>query len=294
MTTDIADELEVEYEYDSDDLVSDQEEVYSDDEDEEDSSPAPSRQDPRVVQLATDLEAANAKIADLNQRLGDAVRISGERLKQRDEEINEWLEKLPEWHESEARAAHDEGFAEGVASVEDRLLDLLQAEEQAEYLKSKRLNPTKPSPRPVAPLDLKRTTAPSDATEDVKGLVQQFTALGVPLDQIEQTSAESVVKSGGKWLADTKLANDERISALEARIEGKVREDSGATRVSSGAGGAPRVATSNDQKRLADIDSRLKVLRGRGDLNGATPLLKEKRDIEARLARARQQARRAV
>lgn len=284
--TSTATEFDVEFDEDSDDESPDYEDIEFDDEEDEDNvSPVARRQD-SVAQLEAELVAAQKEIADYKQRLGDAIRVGGERLKAKDKEIEEWLEKIPSWHESEVEDAKREAFEEGVRSVEERLLPLLHTEEKTEYLLDQRTRPAvKVSPRKDTPqLDFTRKASSSDATEDVHALVRQFTALGVPLDQIEQTSAEAVVKSGGKYLADQRSAAEEQ---ARNRSESQEREDSGATRVSSGTGASPRPTASADQRRLNEVNTQLKALRGRGLSPTASKLLAEKKTLEARLNAAR-------
>jgi hypothetical protein len=261
---------------------------YDDEEEESTGSPPPRQSNSQASQaLQAEIDSYKTKVSELEDRLGNALRVHGERLKERDREIDEWLENVTRWHESEMVSARQGAFEEGARSVEKRLLPMLGPEEKADYLEDVRIKPVTVSPQPIVPLDTKRKNSTSDATEDVHALVEQFIASGVPIDRLEQTSAEAVVRSGTGYLVNRTSEIEERLTALDQKLEGRVREESGATRVSSGTGGGVRLTVSGDQKRLEEIAKQLKVMRGRGNLDAATKLLNEKKQIEARLAEAR-------
>jgi hypothetical protein len=288
MTTlqmELEDELEYE-EYDDSDLEVTDEVTYEDDED--DSQPR-ARGDVSG-QLQAELTAAVKEIETLKTRLGDALRKGGERLKKKDEEIEEWLENIQRWQESELERVHHEAFEEGQKAVERALFPRLMSEDKAAYLEEVRLSPVKPSPasspRPVQPLDTRRRSSSSDADEEaIHEMIEHFTAQGVPVDKLEQTSATAVVSSGTKYLAGQVASLAEKVSDIDSKLDSRNREASGATRVSSGASSSARPVRLNDEKRLEQIESELKRLRGRGSMERAAPLLRERAAIRQRLAR---------
>jgi hypothetical protein len=228
------------------------------------------------------------QVDDLNKRLGDNIRINGERLKEIQDEVNAWYENIRQWAENEIRVAREEAFAEGVKSVEDNLLPLLGVEEKAEYFDTVRRNPPKISPRPVQqqqPVPNRRVVDSSlsnltDTATTVAAEVKRFTALGVPLSELDQSSAESVIETGSKWLASRTSTLEERISNLEGRL---MRDATGATKVSTGAGVTRPAGTSALEKELQEINRQLAEARKRHQVDRAAPLLKRKREIESLL-----------
>lgn len=274
-----------------DDLESDEEVPYEDDEDdveeeELEESPQTRQQPNQVAQLRAKVADQEAEIADLKKRLGNATEKLGKRLQDKDREIEEWLEKINPWHEAEVQTAYRDGFEEGQRTVETRLLSRLGVEDKAAYLEEVRKAQPQASPRTVVQLDTRRQPSSSDANEDINELVQEFIEQGVPLDQLEQTSAKAVVASGTKWLR-THLAQNESEEEEAPRVrETRQREESGAARVSSGGGATARPTRSSDTKRLEQINAQLRTIRGKGNrVDEATQLLKEKKQLEARLAR---------
>ena len=77
--------------------------VNEENEDELESQPAGTRV--RAVpsaDSAAETASLKAKNADLESRLGNALRVHGEKLKAKDQEIEEWLENVQKWHVEEA------------------------------------------------------------------------------------------------------------------------------------------------------------------------------------------------
>lgn len=284
-------ELEDEFESEFDDEDDNLEELVSDDEDDQDDEETAARQgsrnrnrpDPTAV-LKSELAATKADLADYKKRLGDQVRISGERLKERDAELDTWFGNADTWLQTEAAKQYHAGYEQGKKDVENDLLDRLMPDEKSDYLVAERRNPrTPPQPNIPAIQNNRKQRMSQTATEDLSDIVAEFTAQGVPLDEIDQTSAKAVVSSGTKWLresAKTEVAQTER----------RVRDESGATRVSSGGGGV-RNGQSADQKALAEINQRLKELRGKPGADRRAPqLLKQKKTLESRINASRRAA----
>jgi hypothetical protein len=276
------DDLELE-DYESDDEVTyedDDEDLEEPEEEELEQSPRRNQSPNQIAQLRATISELQAENKDLNKRLGNATEQLGKRLKAQKRENEEWLERIKVWHEAEMEAQAAEAFAEGVASVEKRLLPLLGVEEKAEYLEDARLNQVRPSPRPVQPLVTSKPQSSSDADDDINDLVEAFVAQGVPVDQLEQSSAKAVAASAAKFFKAQAEAEAE-----EKRQE--LRNRDGRARVSSGnaAQSTPRNKTA--EVRLAEINKQLSQLRGRNSLSRATQLLNEKKQIEAQLSRRR-------
>lgn len=262
--------------YESDELVPNEDS----DEDEllelEDENPQAPKQQPNVVaQLKTQITELQGSVADYKKRLGNATEQLGKRLKERDDEVDGWLAKINPWHEAEMLKAHNTGFEEGVRSVEDRLLKQLGVEERAMYLEEIRRNRPAPSPHTVEQLDTRRQPRPSGANEDINDLVQEFIEQGVPLDQLEQTSAKAVVASGTRWLKSQVAKPDEPdISST------RQREENGQARVSSGTGQPQRMTKSGAQKRLEQVELELRRLKGKSHVQEkATHLLEERKRL---------------
>jgi hypothetical protein len=118
--------------------------------------------------------------------------------------------------------------------------------------------------------------------EDTSRFVRQFTSLGVPLDQLDQTSAQTVVDSGSKYLATRTDTVIEKVNSLENKLETREREASGATKVSSGSG-ETRPVKSTLQRQLEQVEKDIQVTKQRHQIDRYTALSKQKREIEAQL-----------
>lgn len=272
---------------------------YFDDDDESDDAepavvtPAPRRSDNsagQVAQLQAEVDRLTAENKDLNTRLGNALRTNGEKLRAKDEEIAEWLQKTREWCESELQDAHRDGYNEGVAEVEQRLLPLLEAKDKATYLEAMRTTQVKPSQRPIPAFETRRKASSQD-TDDVSELVQEFKALGVPVDQIDQTSAAAVVASAGNYLKAQVSRSADSNPAPEPPAPEEPRPE---RQVSSGVGGVTNGGhrLSKDLARLEELNAQIKKLRGNGAPRIAMPLVQERDEIKARIEAA--QRRRSV
>src|SRR3990167_4717555 len=111
--------------------VSDDDDNYDDDDDTTEARRSPRNQyrpNPAVTELQTKLDAALSEVADYKKRLGDQVRINGERLKERDAEIDVWFDGANTWLQAEALKLHNQGYEQGKKDVENRMLDKLLPE----------------------------------------------------------------------------------------------------------------------------------------------------------------------
>src|SRR3990167_1308968 len=277
-------ELDDEFEsFDDEDDENLEEPVSDDDDNYDDDDTTEARRSPRnqnrpnpaVTEFQTKLDAALSEVADYKKRLGDQVRINGERRKAAEAETDEWFKNADAWLQDQARTAAVIAYQQAVKDVEDRLLDKLLPEEKSDYLVEIRRNPLTP-PTPQLPKITNNRQSSQNTTEDVSELVSLYEAKGVPLDKIEQTSAKAVVESAQKWL-------DEEKQTAIAKTERRVRDESGATRVSSGGPGV-RTGRADDRKSLDRINEQLRSLRGKpGADRKATPLLRQKKVLESRL-----------
>lgn len=245
--------------------------------------------------LRSELDAVTAERDDLKQRLGEALRVGGQKLKDFEAEVQKWADNVQTWHDTQVEDARDKAFAEGVMSVEKRLLPLLASEEKADYLAEARLSPQTTSPREPVRLDPR----PARPTEDSKSLtdaVNKFVGMGVPLDQLDQSSVGAVIESGTKAMQSRFDAIEEKLSSVENRFERRRRDESGATRVSSGggsSGGRPSTQATRLQEQLDEIDNRIRIAKSSHNIDLGTRLLAERREILALMAREerRQRAR---
>lgn len=237
-----------------------------------------------VAQLEAEVERLKAVETDLNKRLGNAIQVHGKRLKDKDEEVQGWLEQTVDWAQEELDKSKREGFQEAVTLVEGRLLQFLDAKDKADYLTAMRTEQPAPSQRKAPEFKTRQSTSSPDTTSevDVTELVKQFTATGVPLDQIDQTSAAAVVASAAKYWQTPKVIED---NSQELEPQAPVSTD---RRVSTGIGGTskgPRM--SKDIERLDEINRQLRRLQGNGNASIGMPLVREKQVITARLEAAR-------
>lgn len=273
--------LDEDYGLEDEDLE-DEEFGYEDDDD-EDLEPQ-SRQLRRSSEndMAAQLATVTAERDGLTKRLGDVVRKSGERTKEYRDEIEAWAENLQDYFKGEVATARTEAYNEGVRSVETRLLPLLAPEEKSEYLEDVRTSPQSVSPREVKQLNFKT----SNTDTPVSAVVDQFQNLGVPLDQLDRTSVETVVESGTKYLTGKLSSLDEKVQTLETKVERRVRDESGATKVSGGGGGSAPMPARSLQRQLDELDSRIDKARKRHDINGYAALKQQRLEVEAQIQRA--------
>ena len=291
-----SEEWEEEGEFDFDDLDTDDsallDEVTEGDEDDEDYPRASRSQRGRVdvASIIAERDAFATKVEELTHRIGEVVRISGQRNREYREEVEEWAANVQTWHAEKEAEARREAFEEGARSVEKRLLPLLDSEEKGDYLEEVRLSPVNISPREPVKLEFKPK---SQENQGVSAVVDQFTSLGVPFDQLDRTSVESVVASGTKYLTSKVAAVEEKVQEVERKVESRIREATGATRVSSGGGGTTRspAGASSLQQQLDSVNEKIDKARRAHNMN-AYPELKRQKDTIENEIRRRNAARR--
>lgn len=290
---DLNDELGDNFEEESEDLVPYEDDPEQDDEELDDNEESPRRRQAQPdsrQQLATvnrELDEAKAKVDDLEGRLGNALRIHGERLKERDQEIDGWLERMQPFVDGQIAEAKAAGFIEGVKETERRLLPMLGSVEKGEYATDKSLNPPEPSSPRLVQLDTRRkTSSVSDTHSEINTLVQRYVAQGVPVDQLDQTSAESVVDSGVRYFKSLNVGLEDRLNSIESKLNGQQREERGATRVSSGNGGPGRPAVRMSlEKQLEEVETQIAHAKRTHNIKRGTDLLKRKSEIQQALRR---------
>ena len=269
--------MEIEEDVDSDELIDD----LNDDLEPDESRPQ-GRLDPRDAEVVS----LKAQVEDLNVRLGNAVRVGGEKLKAYQDSVEDWIGNTAEWHESKLKEAYGKGFKQGAKKVEGVLLKQLSSEERADYILAREDDQEPVSPRSEQLPEFRPKVKVSDNPKDeVNTATKAFIAAGVRPDQLDHNSVEGAISSGVDAIVS---GFKEQLKTLEAKVEGQLRDNSGASRVSRGGGAAPVPARPNKQleDELAAVNKRLTELRKlRGRVDEASGLLRRKTEIERQLRR---------
>lgn len=157
-----------------------------------------------------DTQALKQEIKTLKSRIGSLAQANDQRIKEINDEWTTWGENYRKW----AAAEIDSSYRKGKEEAEDKLLPLLPPEDKSAYFEGSRQ--TEKQRRDAAVEAAKRSEAKrAEINQALSEAINSAIEQGVPQNQLDTTSPQTVVASVAKYFSKAAAPKDEFTDELK-------------------------------------------------------------------------------
>ena len=274
------DDLELEdSELEGDEPLDDSEDdsLLTEDEVTDDQSDGPDKTKAKVAKL-------KAEIKDLNSRIGKLAQANDERLKAAEVEWRTWGENYRNW----ATEQIDASYTKGKEDAEEKFLPNLSPEEKANYYENSR-EQTKRQKEEARQRQAAAASQQAQATAAVRTAVAEAIANGVPINVLDMSSPEAVMRSAlaysasnGRNEAGNGPAEDleKTVKDLQEEVTRLKRDNSGESRTGMGVGGGS--GNMVKQRKIKELDDAIAKAKRQHKISEVMQLTRQKNALLTR------------